>query len=166
MGKKLIIIRHAKSDWKNAAWTSDFDRPLNERGHSSAPEMAQRLVDKKIKPNLLVSSPAVRAFTTAKYFGKAWQVKTDDILTNQDIYEASVVSLLSIINQFDDKHNCVAMFGHNPGFTELVNYLTNGYLANLPTAGVVMIEFPFEKWAEVSKDTGDVMIFDYPKNLN
>lgn len=164
MAKQLFIIRHGKSDWKNSDITSDFDRPLNQRGHKTAPEMGKRLADKKFQPDLIVSSPAVRAFTTAKYFAEAWDIKTDAIQTEQQIYEAGVATLLSMINKFADKHDCIAIFGHNPGFTDLVNYLTDSYIENMPTASVVIIDFPFEEWKLISSGTGDNILFDYPKN--
>lgn len=164
MYKRLIIIRHAKSDWKNSELITDFERPLNTRGHHAAPEMANRLLKKGIKPNLLVSSPAVRAYTTATYFAKAWQINIANIAINQHIYEGSRPTLLAIINQFDNQHQDIAIFGHNPGFTELSNYLANSYIPNIPTAGVVVIKFPFNNWAEISGGTGEIVLFDYPKN--
>jgi phosphohistidine phosphatase len=163
MPKQLFIIRHAKSDWKNSHITSDFDRPLNNRGHKNAPEMAKRLMDKKISPQLIVSSPALRAFTTAKYFAEEWKIKTDDIKIEENIYEAGINTLLNIINEFDNKYNQIAIFGHNPGFTDLANYLTDEYIDNMPTASVIIIEFPFEEWKLVSGGTGSILLFDYPK---
>jgi phosphohistidine phosphatase len=163
MAKQLFIIRHAKSDWKNSDITSDFDRPLNERGHTAAPEMAQRLLAKHLKPSLIVSSPAVRAFTTASYFAKVWKMPISTIQIEENIYEAGVSTLLEIINQFDDQHQSIAIFGHNPGFTDLTNYLTDANLANMPTASVVIVEFPFDEWKLVSAGTGSAILFDYPK---
>lgn len=91
MGKQLLLIRHAKSDWGNAG-LRDFDRPLNGRGKSSAPEMAERLVKQQIVPELIVSSPALRAITTAQYFATAWHIPLENIELEPAIYEASVKS--------------------------------------------------------------------------
>lgn len=164
MPKRLFIIRHAKSDWKNTDWTSDFDRPLNDRGHKAAPEMGARLADKKIKPELMVSSPAVRAFTTAKYFAEAWDIKEGDIAIEPEIYEANIQILLSIINKFDNQYNSIAIFGHNPAFTDLANYLTDANIPNMPTASVVIVDFEIDDWAMVAGGTGDAALFDYPKS--
>ncbi len=162
MAKRLILIRHAKSDWGNSD-LRDFDRPLNKRGKTNAPEMAERLVNQQIIPDQIVSSPALRAITTAKVFASAWQISTEQIKLEPNIYEANVRTLLSIVNNFDHKHNQIALFGHNPGLTDLVNYLA-AHLDNIPTCGIVMLEFPFDDWQMISADTGKVLIFDYPKN--
>lgn len=159
--KQLIIVRHAKSDWGNPD-LRDFDRPLNKRGKTNAPEMAHRLVKKQIKPELIVSSTALRALTTAKFFADTWQMPLADIQEQPNIYEASVNTLLKVINNFDNKYNMIAMFGHNPGLTDLVYYL-DGHIYEMPTCSVVILEFPFDDWAMISEGTAKVVLFDYPK---
>jgi phosphohistidine phosphatase len=163
MAKRLLLIRHAKSDWGNPS-LRDFDRPLNKRGHANAPEMGQRLTKQQIFPDQVVSSPALRAFTTANYFAKEWGIKSGEIKTDQDIYEAGVRTLLGVVNQFDDQKEIIAMFGHNPGFTDFANYLSNLDIMNMPTCSVVMLEFPFDEWKMVSSGTAKVLLFDYPKS--
>jgi phosphohistidine phosphatase len=162
MAKQLLLIRHAKSDWGNAD-LRDFDRPLNKRGKANAPEMAERLAKQKIIPEFIVSSPAKRAITTAGFFAEAWKITNDDIQKEASIYEASIKTLVSLINQFDNKYNRIALFGHNPGLTEVVNYF-DSYLDNMPTCSVVMLEFPFDDWRMVSANTGKVLLFDFPKS--
>jgi phosphohistidine phosphatase len=162
MNKQLIIIRHAKSDWGNTN-LSDFDRPLNKRGKANAPEMAKRLVKQHIVPELIVSSPALRALTTAKYFTDAWQLTLDNIQQEPAIYEASVKSLVKVVNGFDNKFNTIALFGHNPGLTDLVNYF-DGYINNMPTCSVILLEFTFDDWAMAAESTAKVLLFDYPKS--
>ena len=163
MAKRLLLIRHAKSDWGNPS-LRDFDRPLNKRGQANAPEMAKRLVSHQIFPNQIVSSPALRALTTANYFAKEWGIKSIDIKTDQHIYEAGVRTLLSVVNQFDDQEDMIAMFGHNPGFTDFANYLSNLGIDNMPTCSVVILEFPFDEWKMISSGTAKVLLFDYPKS--
>lgn len=161
--KQLIIVRHAKSDWGDFN-LKDFDRPLNHRGHKNAPEMAERLVSKGIKPYAIVSSPALRAITTAKYFASGWSLNADQLTTNASIYEANTKTLLNVINGLDDQFNTIALFGHNPGLTDLLNYLTDEYIANMPTCSVAIIEFPFDEWKLISGDTGKLILFDFPKS--
>lgn len=161
--KQLLIIRHAKSDWGDFN-LKDFDRPLNSRGHKNAPEMVERLLAKSIVPDVIVSSPALRAFTTAKYFAAGWKFDAEHLLTNSSIYEANTKTLLDVINGFDDKFDKIALFGHNPGLTDLVNYLTDEYISNMPTCSVVIIEFPFDEWKLISGDTGKLTLFDFPKS--
>ncbi|RZL32194.1 MAG: histidine phosphatase family protein [Pedobacter sp.] len=162
MAKELIIIRHAKSDWGNAN-LSDFDRPLNKRGRTNAPEMAHRLVKQKIKPQLIVSSNALRAITTAKFFADTWQMPLDEIKQEPRIYEANVRTLLEVVNKLDNKFDQIALFGHNPGLTDLVNYF-DGHIDNMPTCSVVLLQFPFNDWAMASEGTAKVLLFDYPKS--
>lgn len=165
MAKKLILIRHAKSDWGSINLT-DFNRPLNGRGNANAPEMAERMVKHRIVPDQIVSSPAVRALTTAKYFAKAWHIDADEIQLEPSIYEANIKALLAVVNQFDDEQEMIALFGHNPGLTDFSNYLSNGHIDNMPTCSIVIIEFPVNNWNEVSSDTGKIILFDYPKSLD
>lgn len=164
MPKQLLLIRHAKSDWNNASLT-DFNRPLNRRGIASAPEMASRMVKQQIIPDLVVSSTALRAITTAKYFAETWRIDKAKIQQESSIYEANVHSLLAVVNQLDNQFDRVALFGHNPGLTDFANYLSDANIYNMPTCSIVIIEFPFDNWNEISADTGKVLLFDYPKSL-
>lgn len=162
MAKQLLLIRHAKSDWGNAD-LRDFDRPLNKRGKANAPDMAERLVRQRIVPDLIVSSPALRALTTANFFATAWKIAPEAIQKEPTIYEASIKSLVSVINKIDNRYDRIALFGHNPGLTDLANYF-DGHIDNMPTCSVLMLEFPFDDWRMVSADTGKVLLYDYPKN--
>jgi phosphohistidine phosphatase len=163
MAKRLLLIRHAKSDWGNPS-LRDFDRPLNNRGNSNAPEMAQRIVKQNIYPDLIVSSPALRALTTAKYFAKTWKIDDAAIQANKNIYEAGIKTLLSIVNGFDDQFETIAMFGHNPGLTDFANYISDVEIYNMSTCSIAMFEFPFTQWEMISAQTGKILLFDYPKN--
>lgn len=161
MAKQLLLVRHGKSDWGNLD-LKDFDRPLNKRGKENAPEMAERLVQRGFKFDLIVSSPAKRAKSTAKFFAEAYQV--DDIQYEESIYEANTTALLKVINGLDDSAETVIMFGHNPGFTDLANELSDADIYNIPTAGMVLMSFPFDSWKMVSRGRGELVFFDYPKN--
>ncbi|WP_304064909.1 SixA phosphatase family protein [Pedobacter glucosidilyticus] len=161
--KRLLIVRHAKSDW-GVANTKDFDRPLNSRGLSNAPEMGKRLVSRILNPQQLVSSPALRAITTCKIIAKEIQYSETDIIQEPKIYEANHQTLLNIVNQFSDEHDFIALFGHNNGITDLALYLSNADIYNIPTCGMVLLEFPLDSWKMVSKNTGNMVLFDYPKN--
>ncbi len=162
MSKRLILVRHGKSDHRQDI--HDFDRPLNHRGHKNAVEMAERLQVKNLIPELLVSSPALRALTTAGHFAETWTTPVSAIQKKESIYEANTTALLQVVNQLDNQFNKIALFGHNPGFTDLANYLSDSNLYNIPTAGVVMMDFEAQDWKEVSFHTGTMLLFDYPKN--
>ena len=161
--KQLLLVRHAKSDWNSEA-QSDFERPLNKRGHKDAPEMAERLLQKHLVPQLIVSSPALRAFTTAKYFAKTLGIDEKLIHTDAAIYEASANTLLNVINKLDNKYNFVALFGHNPGLTNLAINLCDTEVYDIPTCGQILIVFPFDDWQLISKGTGAETLYDFPKN--
>ena len=85
--KTLILVRHAKSDW-NEPGLSDIERPLNERGKKDAPMMAKRLRKKGLKIDAFLSSPAKRAFRTARFFAEEFDVKKDNIQVEKVLYGA------------------------------------------------------------------------------
>jgi phosphohistidine phosphatase len=112
-----------------------------------------------------MSSPAVRALTTARYFAKELGHDQLGIVEEPEIYEALTSTLMSVINDLDNQFSFIALFGHNPGITELVSNLCNKDLYNIPTCGMVLIEFPFDEWNMVSAGTGEMVFYDYPKNV-
>jgi len=153
MAKHLFVIRHAKSDWSFDV--DDFDRPLNPRGFKNAPKMAIRLAEYAIRPQKLVSSPAKRAITTAQIFAEHLGIPVHDVQSDNRLYEALPNTLLQVINEWDDDYTSVALFGHNPGLTLLVNYLANENIYNLPTCGIVHIRFDdASDWAAISGGAG------------
>jgi len=161
MGKKLYLVRHAKSDWSSGV-KIDFDRPLNERGMHNAPFMADQFVERGLKADFILSSPANRALTTATIFKRRLGLSAECFDTERRIYEADSSRLLSIVNHLDDRYNAVMIFGHNPGMSSLVNLLTDE-LVMMPTCGIAEIEIPFESWSLVSQGTCNLLSFDFPK---
>jgi phosphohistidine phosphatase len=156
-------MRHAKSSWDDPS-QKDFDRTLNDRGKRDAPEMGKRLKKNGIKPDLIISSPATRAIKTAKEVAKELNYPEKDIVQEFDIYEAKIEDLIHIIRNIGDQYQQVMLFGHNPSFTGLVGYLSNTFIDNLPTAGTVHIQFDIATWKQVTKQSGKLMLFDFPKN--
>jgi phosphohistidine phosphatase len=162
MTKKLLLIRHAKSDWSTPN-CSDFDRPLNKRGNENALMMAKRLKNNGILLQKIVSSPALRAISTANIIATEIGISKNKIELNKFIYEASCNTLLKIVNELDQKTDFVTLIGHNNAITDLAVYLTDADIFNIPTCGMVMITFPFKDWKMISKNTGEVVFYDYPK---
>jgi len=162
--RQLFIIRHAKSSWDNML-QKDFDRTLNERGMRDAPAMAKRLVDKGISIDKFVSSTAVRAFTTATFFAKAYHQKESDIIAVPELYHAGEEVFYKTIRGLDNKFNSVALFSHNPGITYFVNTLTNSRIDEMPTCGIFAIKAPIEKWEDIEEGNNKFWFFDYPKNV-
>jgi phosphohistidine phosphatase len=159
--KTLYLARHAKSSWKDPE-LSDVDRPLNKRGKKDAPFMGEVLNEKGIKPDLMVTSPARRARLTAESIAKEIGYKKKDIVVEEDLYEFSTSGLLDVIQGFDDEYNSVMIFGHNPAFTTLNNSLTDQYIDNIPTCGIVCIQFDLQ-WNQIESNSGKTQFFIYPK---
>lgn len=163
MAKHLFIIRHAKSDWNFQV--DDFDRPLNERGFSNAANMAERLAASGHVPSLLISSPAKRALTTAQIFAQKLGYPNKLIITNPKIYEAGTHDLLSVINSLDDQKQEIAIFGHNPGLSQIISYLTEDHYFDIPTAAIAYLKFEhINSWKEISRGTGHLISYQYPKD--
>lgn len=160
--KTLYLVRHAKSSWKDAS-LSDSERPLNKRGEKDAPEMGRRLALRKIKPDLLLSSPAKRAYATAKKIAIEMEYPDKDIKTNEALYHAGPQRLLNIIREQDDKFESIMLFGHNPGLTDFANLFSKEYIDNIPTTGVFAINIQTDKWKAVKDAAVEFLFYDYPK---
>lgn len=160
--KTLYLVRHAKSSWDNPA-LKDFDRPLNSRGQKDAPNMGKRLATKKVAPDLLLSSPANRAYTTASIIAQHLHYPPDDIKTDETIFHADLRELLEVLSSQDGKIESLMLFGHNPGFTDLANFLTEEDIENIPTCGVLAISFEIKDWKTIGETSGQVLFYDYPK---
>ena len=160
--KKLILIRHAKSSWSQAGM-SDFDRPLNQRGTNDAPQMAGRILSSKLSIDQIVSSPALRAITTAETFSEVLDIPFDSILQNQSIYEAIPETLMHIVSNFESSWNTVILFGHNPGLSYLVGLLT-GELYDKVTCSISEIDIHIDDWAHCTAGIGSLISYDFPKN--
>lgn len=161
--KTLYIVRHAKSSWDDHS-LDDFDRPLNQRGERDAPVMGEVLKDHGARPDIIISSPAKRAESTAMAIAAASRYSATNILFEPKIYEASVATLISVIQNIPHDARTALMVGHNPGFTDLVYYLTGRGVDNVPTCGACEIEFDLTSWSKVSKRKGELIWFDFPKN--
>ena len=163
--KHLLICRHAKSSWKDSS-LADFDRPLNKRGETNAPLMGKMLVDHKIKPDLIVSSPAKRAKLTALTLAKELHYPKKKIVYMNSIYNAPAEKLIPCIHSFDDQFDKVIIVGHNTGFTMLANVLGDLEIPNVPTCGIVALDFKVDSWKNVRKKNGKLVFFYYPKMLD
>ena len=159
----LTLVRHAKSS-RDYPELSDFERPLNPRGRKEAPLIATRLRKADIKPDLLVSSPATRAITTARLFAEELNLHLDEIVLNPHIYEASAWTLLHIVRGLPPEYDDVMLFGHNPGISNLARDLARECpFDEMPTSAAVRIELPARAWSLVAAGSGKVLRYDTPK---
>lgn len=160
--KTLTIVRHAKSSWDNPG-LSDRDRPLNKRGKRDAPAMGARIREHGIRPSLVVSSPAKRAWSTARIIAAEIAYPIEFLQRERSLYHASVDEILDVIAAQDEGFNNLMLVGHNPGLTEFANFLSPGLTNNLPTAGVVAVEIDRDDWSLYERPTTRLLVHDYPK---
>lgn len=160
--KKLFLVRHAKSNW-NYEELTDFERPLNKRGRRDAQFMSKLLAQQGINTDLIISSPANRAITTAKYFCDQLDYAFGNILIEPKLYEAGSDSILSVIQNIRNSYKNIMLFAHNPGLTDLTNRLVSKTIDNVPTCGIVSLNFKIDSWNEIGKDNSELVFFEYPK---
>lgn len=158
--KNILLLRHAKSSWKNKG-LNDIDRPLNKRGFKDAPLMAERFVSMNILPDLIISSSSKRTILTIEYFRKALTSKHEFITTEQ-LYLANSDELLEILSNVDEKFRVVMLVCHNPGITDLANLLSNEFTENIPTCGLAGFSYD-GIWSTIKNRSCKLIFFDYPK---
>lgn len=163
MPKTLYLVRHAKSSWSDAS-LADRDRPLNKRGRRSAPDMGRRLAAEGHQPDLIISSPARRAFSTAKKIAKEVGFNRSEIIKDESLYFSGTSSMLDLLETLDDRYQKVMIVGHNPAMTSLLNILCDSPIHNMPTCAIAVISFDMESWSELSLEGGDLLAYDFPKN--
>lgn len=160
--KRLLLCRHAKSSWKDGT-LADFDRPLNKRGRENAPAMGKRLRKMGVQPELVVSSPARRALDTARLLAGELGIPAKKIQVIAEVYDSFPAKLLQIVQGFDDGLATVLMVCHNPEITMLANILGVPDLENVPTGGIVALDFAVGSWALIDEGGGTLAFFDYPR---
>ena len=160
--KTLTLVRHAKSSWKDNS-LRDRDRPLNKRGERDAPVMGRRMAEAGIRPSLIVSSPALRAWTTAKVVAKEIGYPGEFLQRDKNLYLGSLSDILDVVVAQDNGFNSLMLFGHNPGFTDCANYLVPGLTNNVPTAGVVSVNIDQDDWNLYEQPETELVLYVYPK---
>ena len=162
--KKLLIIRHAKSSWANSN-ESDFERPLNDRGRMNAPEMAERLVKRKVLPDVIISSAAKRTVETSLLMMKQLGLQQQQLIKKQELYLATPETILETILSLDDAWQTAAIIAHNPGVTDFVNSICEVKVDDMPTCAVYAVQIKTDSWKNFSTAAKEFLFFDYPKLL-
>jgi phosphohistidine phosphatase len=147
--KTLFLVRHAKSSRDDPA-LPDRERPLNDRGTRDAPRMGKRLAKQGVKPDLILSSPAVRALATAELIATKLGYKVKDIVVNERLYAAASDDLLEVIRRLGDKPKSVMLVGHNPELTELAHRLSSRII-DMPTCAVAEFSFDTTSWSNLGE---------------
>jgi len=158
--KTLYLLRHAKSSWDDPA-LSDFERPLNPRGHRTAPFMGELMKKRKLRAEIIVSSPAERAKETAVLVKEAADMPAE-IVFDRRIYEASSNRLRKVVADLKNKYASAMLVGHNPGIEGFVYNLT-GRVEPMPTAALAIIELEIDSWQDLHDNCGQVVSVIRPK---
>ena len=158
----LYLLRHAKSSW-NDPTLRDFDRPLKKRGREAAERVGQRMAPETPSNPLVICSPAVRTRETAEVVLANANLQVEPRF-DERIYEASLRELVEIVREIPDDTAATIMIGHNPGFEELLSFLT-GEHRRMPTCAMAKIRFGDVSWNEVRAGEGSLEWFIAPKEL-
>lgn len=161
---RLTLIRHAKTEPQQAG-QEDWDRQLESRGQHDAREMGQRLKQRKLKPDKLLTSPAVRALGTAQLLAREVGYASERIEQDERLYLASPKDMLKVVQELGGGARHLALVGHNPGISEFADRIaTDRRIDNMPTAAVFTLEFDIAQWSELAWKSGVNAQFDYPAN--
>ncbi len=158
--RTIYLMRHAKSSWDNPSM-ADVDRPLNERGKKTAPFMGGLMRRRQMLPEIIISSPALRARSTAALVIAGGSLDSGTV-HDERIYEASANTLRQAVSEINDKFSSAMLIGHNPGMEGLIRYLT-GRVEPMPTAALAVIELDVETWGEINDGCGELMTVIRPK---
>lgn len=147
--KTLFILRHAKSSWKDLG-IPDHDRPLNKRGKHDAPRIGKILKDQNLIPNLIISSTAIRAKTTANLVAKACKFK-EEIIFDKSIYNAEPSDVLKLLSRCSETYNSILLVGHNPTVEEIIELLTGSPEITMSTCALAYLTITIDKWIDINK---------------
>ena len=165
MTREIFLIRHAQSNEKQGD-QKDIERDLTSIGLQNATRMGINFNNKKLAPDIIISSPATRAFTTAQLMAEQINYEDTRIHLNDEIYNASIRTLLQVINQLKDQWQKVMIIGHNPSVSYLVEYLTGDEVGDMNTCGVAHMKFKVKLWSDIGEKTGSLVSYEYPDLLN
>lgn len=159
--KTLYFIRHAKSSWKH--FVKDRQRPLHKGGVNDALLVSKLLAKTIAKPQIIITSDALRTQCTAKYFKDAFGLENDLFVVNPELYDFSGQQVMKVVKELKNTLDCVMLCGHNHAFTSIVNILGSVSVNNVPTCGFIAINFEIDTWSEITIGTTNKIIF--PRDL-
>jgi phosphohistidine phosphatase len=160
---RLTLVRHAKTE-PSRSGQEDWDRVLEPRGQRDAPEMARRLKEQGLKPERILSSPAVRAITTATIMARELGVSAQKVQQDERLYGASPKALLAVIQELGEQTRHLMIVGHNPGITEFADRISSERsIDNMPTCATYTLQFEIAAWSELEWSSGIDAELDYPK---
>jgi len=164
MKRFLILVRHAKSRQAEPG-QKDLDRELTESGYQQASRLGRYLYLQELIPEKIFTSHALRALDTAQLIGEQLKLEPFQIEKNEELYEASVRTLLSQIHGLDTSLKSVLIIGHNPAITHLCEHLSKDEIGNLPSGSMVLLSFVNLNWNELDKGTGFLEEIKFPDQI-
>lgn len=159
--KTLVLVRHAKSAWDEPG-IDDHDRPLADRGLRDAPEMGRRLAERGLEPDVIRSSTAVRARTTAELIADALGLAPDRLDLDERLYGASPEDILGVVRELDDAIGTAMVVAHDPGMSDLA-FALSGTIEHMPTCAVAEFRFDVASWPEAVEAEPVETRFDTPR---
>ncbi len=159
--RQLFLIRHAKSSWSDPQ-LDDLQRPLNGRGKKNALEMGRRLAAMAVQPDLIVASPAMRTRKTAKAIARGCGGKETLLRWHDDLYFGPPASHLELLVHLAPEVDVLFLVGHNPAISEVAEFLTGSRFGNIPTCGVVGLEYSGKEPFSAAGGVGKLLFFDFP----
>jgi len=160
--KDVCFVRHAKSNWDQPG-LDDYSRPLDSRGLRDGPLMAQKMHELNLVPDLIITSGAKRAKSTAEFFRKEFDLGPEKFIVNDKLYEATPEDVYSVISSAPDTARFLYIFGHNPTMTWVANSIAGVHIDNVPTAGVVHVQTMVASWKKFKPQYAGFISFHYPK---
>lgn len=160
--KTVYLVRHAKSDWANST-ILDIERPLNARGYSNANSMSLLFKNKQNNPELIITSPAVRAISTALIFARNIGYDSNLISIQKELYESTIKDYLSVVTHTDEQYQSLMLFGHNPSISNFAVSLCNSLPAEMSTCAIAGMRFDCKKWGDLKTVKGELFFFEFPK---
>jgi len=160
--KVLYLLRHAKASEMDASVT-DFERSLTDVGRDEAQRIGRWLTKSHARVSLVVSSSALRARQTAEVVLRTASIDVEPLFDTR-IYEASVNTLVKVVNELPDDEGSVMLVGHNPGMAELLSFLSRTP-RQMPTCALAQILVNCSKWKEVETNSGRLDWIVVPRDL-
>lgn len=151
--KQVILVRHAKTI--QYGYDQDYDRTLTDRGEDHADRISHEMFKTGIKPDLIISSPAVRTTQTTRIFAKNLGYPAGNVRYDKKLYSGMLTtSFIRLLQELDESHTTVMVVGHNPTVYNFLDALIPNFSLDVPTCSTVVIEFEIESWPELKDYSG------------
>jgi len=157
-------MRHGKADGQVGS-RNDIERPLTELGRKRTDLIARELIKKKVLPQLIISSPALRTLQTSQQIAAGLNLSADAVQINEDLYFKTVNDYFDALYAAPDEKNCIMIVGHNPLVTQFVNFFLSQKVVDMPTSGLIALQSDARTWPEFVIAFKKALFYLIPKNL-